>query len=56
MTSTKKKKTEVYILTTPHDEGMRVSGVYSTEAKAEKAAGEDQRNRVETREVDGDPD
>lgn len=44
---------EVHVVTTPHGEGMRVYGVYSSEKKAEAALAADARNRVEVRVLDG---
>lgn len=49
-----KAAAEVYVVTTPHGEGMRVYGVYSSEKKAEAALAADPRNRVEVRVLDGD--
>ncbi len=45
---------QVFVVTTPHGEGMRVFGVYSSEEKAEAAIEADPRNRVESRVLDAD--
>ena len=52
----KKAPVEVLVVTTPHGEGVRVFGVYSSEKNAEAALAADPRNRVETRVLDGAPE